>query len=284
MQITKPLVLLSLAMVPILACESDVEVSANYNVITQVVTGTAKVKGKSQTRQIMVADVTPDADGCITIEDQDCGAIKICGGVTTNPIAVTITCGDPLLLQVPESWTPDASSWENGGEAGVLLVEDMSGYLDTSEGPTAIEPGMKGLVVMADAVFPDGFDGTLTLALATGGDDPVGREIKAQDIIVVEFLDADGNAIGTPEIAVPLGSGPIDFATSATFSATVEADGASSSEDAGSSDDGGAATDDDGESCSCRSTQPAMPTLGLLLSALAALCTRRRRLAGVRAR
>jgi hypothetical protein len=283
MHSANPIIVFSLAVLPILACENDVDISANYNVITQTVTGTAKVKGKSQTRQIMIPGITPDANGCITIEDQDCGVVKICGGVTAMPVAVTITCGDPLLLQVPESWTPQTSTWANDtdGSAGALIVEDMSSYLDASEGATVLESGMKGLVVAADAVFPGGFDGTLTMALGTGGDDPIGTEIKGQDIIVVRFLDAMGNEVGTPEIAVALGQGAIDFGAGTTFRATIEeadaAEGSSGSE-AADSDADGDAVDDEDDGCNCRA-QKGGRTLAIVLPVLAgfALRTRRRR-------
>lgn len=305
MRSSLPIASLSALALLLPSCETDVDLSVNYNPTTQIVTGTAKVKGESKSRTINVEGIVPDASGCIVIEDPDCGVVRICGGITTSPVNVTITCGDPILLQVPEAWTTEDGDWVNDidGASGLLMVDPATDFVDSSEGATVYEPGMKGLVVLADEIFDTGIDGTLTLRMNTGGDDPVGMELKAQDIAVVDFFDDTGTRVAR-EIAVQLGDGPIEFASGATFSGVVEAEGGSGSGTGGADGSTGGSGGADGSGsasspadsgapspttaasgstnsgssggCGCTTSDDA-PLAGLLLLPLLALCRRRER-------
>jgi hypothetical protein len=257
------------------SCEGAVDFRANYNPLQHRITIVGRAQGATRSKTIAVDGLTLDDEGCAYIEDPDCGVVKICGAAGGNVANLKIVCNDPLLIQVPESWTPLAGTWahETDGSAGEVLFDSAHEYLPPADASVVVEPGMRTIVAMADTVFENGFVGELRAEIDTAEQDAVGQEIKGFEVMVATFFDASETEVAPPEIVVSTGTMELDFTGRAPFEIVVESEDDSDSTDANGEDAAGAG---EGSSCACRSS-PSPTRLGpWLLGVLAVRGSRRR--------
>jgi len=189
-----PRLMLVLSLVLLFGCTGDVTVT--YNPLTHIATLTGKVRGKS--KRITVAGT--NCPGTITINDPDCGKITVtcsCTGVTTT----TIECGDPLIAQIPNTWTyQDGSYTGKAGSSGKILVSDAGAFRSPTRGPIVTEPGYKAVVAKADAVFPNGDELDVKATFATGTDASA-VTLKAIQTAIVTF-DQGGKTCAEPALEI----------------------------------------------------------------------------------
>jgi hypothetical protein len=178
-----PKLLLVLTLVLLFGCTG--EVTVNYNPVTQIATLTGKVRGK--TKRITQ---TANCPGTFMVDIPDCGKFTVtctCSG----PVTTTIECGDPLLAQVPTSWTfQDGTFTSKTGSSGKILVSDAATFKPPTRGPIITDPGFKAVVVKADAIFPDGDELDVKAMFATGAD-ATGVTLKAIDTAIVTFAQKE---------------------------------------------------------------------------------------------
>ncbi len=257
----------------IMGCEDEVEVTGTYDPLTHIVTVTGRGNGESRERTIRISDLTLDENGCAVIEDEVCGTIKICGASDSTIDQLEIICSDPLLLQLPSGWTTAGGGWINDldGTYGDILIEDAGDYRMPADVSVLTAADHDLVVVMADAVFEAGFEGTLEALFDTNGETGTGTELIAYEVMVARFLDSSGAEVSEPEIIVPWGSDDLDFTAGGEVSVTIE-EASTGGDDTGGDDTGG---DDTGteasERCGCASASPvasgwfAFSVLGLSL-------------------
>ncbi|PCJ54437.1 MAG: hypothetical protein COA70_04750 [Planctomycetota bacterium] len=186
------------------SCNGSGDAEALNDVFTDVVI----FKGKVQATNPTYYDIV-NGPGTFTYNAPGCGVFTYqtnCAGL------VLIVIEDPILFEVPQSWTFVNGTWTSltSGISGNLIVSDATNYTPPQAGPIITSPGMKAVVVAADTSFSLPQDAKYEAIFSAPNGPWDGTVIKGTRVVIVR-REQGGVECEIPSLEVPIGEELPDF-------------------------------------------------------------------------